>query len=147
VTKEDDFGQTLGLCGAHNRSANAFRLGLRDRYSNWFDAAGVKHTAKRSAKFGIGVMQDEADRKERAVDYMHGVTSHLDRPFLVGMPGDPRDGNLNVVGHEAMSGQHFHCKAINACQNRRMRRDEVRPADFLPYGDSGQSSARKWSDS
>jgi hypothetical protein len=69
------------------------------------------------------------------------------------MPDHPSGGHFpcveiqeeeNVVGDEATPGQHFHCKEIDAGQERQMKPDEVRPPDFLsPLGTGAIPNRRR----
>jgi hypothetical protein len=52
-------------------------------------------------------------------------------------PGAARDGD------EAAPGQHYHGKELNACQNRHMRTNEVRPAPLFAVFGSRRDTERR----
>jgi hypothetical protein len=62
------------------RSAKAFKFGLRAWQQNWFYATGSEGHPKRRTEFRIAIMQCKANRPKNSINFVCGVAGHLDHP-------------------------------------------------------------------
>jgi hypothetical protein len=126
------------------RSAKAFRFGLRGGRANGRIPLDRRIIQKRSAEFCIPIVKKVAHATEESRTLVGGVASHLNHPLGGRMSGQTGETDAarfqmneeqDVVGGEASPGEHFDGEEVGTCQDGHVRGDEILPGGILaPLG-------------